>query len=902
MKTPGQPGCRLWLQIALLTLACLVAGQSNARAATILTVTSTADSGAGSLRQTIIDANVSSPPVTINFAIPPFDGTVKTIGLVSGNLDVISNTVAINGFSESGSSPTPTNNPVLLIALDGATLASTGLVFSAGGSAQGLIVQNLTTAGISVAGGVTISQNLITNTPVGFVVNGGTNSFANNFLVNNGTAILVLGSNNTFSANVISNNSADAVSVVGANNSFLGNLVSSNAANGIAISGNNNSFSSNNAISANGVNGVSISGGSNSVVSSSISSNNQDGVLALGTGGNVLSNDTVSLNGAVGVFLAEGADTVVGSTIVSNSGDGVLVSSSANTVGGSFSGAGNVISANASNGIDIAGAVITNSPTPPPTVNVVQGNFIGTDRTGTNNLGNVLSGILIDGTFTQTLDNVVGGTSPGQGNVIAFNGSNGVTVVSNALSNAIFGNSVFTNAALGIELVNGANNAQIFPTLTAALCSNAGVLVDGSITTPAPSNTVHLEFFSDLACDPSGFGQGQTFLGFTDVVSDTNGLATFAAAFTNFDLVGQFVTATASDSSSNTSEFSQCALVTDTIPPTIVDCPSPITSSTGSNDCQAVVPDFTANTFATDNCSPSEDLVITQSPTNGTIVTVGTNTVLITVADLDGNSTVCTSSFIVVDSTPPVITCQSDITNSLDVGQTSAIVTFPTPTATDNCSTSVTVTCTPPSGSIFQLGTTPVTCIAVDSAGNSASCRFNVVLIGPAQVVVDIAPGYCPNILNTKDGGVLQVAIVGSPSLNVSNIIQASVTLNGVLANTNPVPQIEDVAAPFVYTQGCPKKKRDGVPDLLFEFDVNTLVSSLGTVKNGEVKVLTVEGVQNILGTLYLTNNVITNSTTNTVVVTNFNAVVGTSTFQGQDKIKISTKKSPLPKGLKNPF
>ena len=63
---------------------------------------------------------------------------------------------------------------------------------------------------------------------------------------------------------------------------------------------------------------------------------------------------------------------------------------------------------------------------------------------------------------------------------------------------------------------------------------------------------------------------------------------------------------------------------------------------------------------------------------------------------------------------------------------------------------------------------------------------------------------------------------------------------------------------------------------------MNQLIASLRTVKNGEVKVLTVNGTMNIIGTN--------------------GAVVGTSIFEGQDKIKISTQKCKLPKGLKNPF
>ncbi|HVM59223.1 MAG TPA: HYR domain-containing protein [Verrucomicrobiae bacterium] len=895
MKTPGQLACRLWLLGAVLALLCTGTDRSGAFAASILTVTTTGSSGPGSLAEAIADANTDSPPVTINFAIPPFDGTIKTIALQS-ELPTITNTVAINGFTESGSSPTPTNSPVLLIALDGTLVGggavATGLLFTVSGSVQGLIVQNFSGAGIAIADGATLTLNVISNnTATGITVAGVGNSCVNNFFVQNSLALLVLGSNNTFSANVITNNTLDGVSVAGANNTFSGNLISSNADEGAVIGGNNNNFS-NNTITGNGDDGVIINGGSNSVASSVISLNVNDGVLADGTGGNSLSNDTLSANAAGGVILADGADTIASSVILSNGGDGVQVSSTANIIGGPAAGAGNVISGNTGNGINITGAIISDFSTPPPDSNVVQGNFIGTDRTGTNNLGNSLSGVLIDGSFTEALDNVVGGTSAGQGNVIVFNGSNGVTVANKAIDNAIFGNSIFTNAALGIELVSGGNNSPNLPVLTAALCSNAGVRIEGSITGYAPTNSVHLEFFSNFSCDRSGFGQGETFLGFTNVVTDTNGAATFAAALTNFDLVGDFVTATASDSASNTSEFSQCALVTDTQPPTILQCASPITVSADSNTCEAVMTNFTGNVVATDNCSPTADLIITQSPTNGTIVTVGTNTVIITVTDQAGNSTICTSSFIVVDQTPPIITCQSDITNTVDLGESSAVVTFPTPAATDNCSASVTVTCDPASGSIFQLGTRTVTCTAVDAASNTATCTFNVVITGPEQVVIDIAPGVCPNILNTTQGGMLQVAVVGSSSLNVSNIIPASVTLNGVLANTNS--SIADVAAPFVYTEGCPKRHHDGIPDLVVEFDVTDLVSSLGKVKNGEVKVLTLEGVKNIIGTLITTND--------TEIITNFNAVVGTSTFVGQDKIKISTKKCPLPKGLKNPF
>jgi hypothetical protein len=236
----------------------------------------------------------------------------------------------------------------------------------------------------------------------------------------------------------------------------------------------------------------------------------------------------------------------------------------------------------------------------------------------------------------------------------------------------------------------------------------------------------------------------------------------------------------------------------------------------------------------------------------------------------------------------------NNCTNITVPASSAQVVNFPTPTATDNCSVTATVTCVPASGSIFPLGTTPVVCTAVDAAGNTASCTFSVTVQAPLQAIVAIAPGFCPVVVNTNDGGVIQVAIVGTESLNVSNIIPASVTLNGVLDSTNFTIETNDVVGPFVYTHGCPKKKKFGRPDLVVEFNVNELIASLGTVKNGEVKVLTVNGVLNIIGTIITTND--------NVITTNNLADVGTITFEGQDKIKISTKKSELPKGLKNPF
>jgi hypothetical protein len=897
-----------------LTLLLLWSGRSRAFAATTLTVT-TAQMGipGASLDQAISDGNTDSPPVTINFAIPPFDGTVKIIA-PQQTLPTITNSLAINGFTQSGSSPgTP------LIALDGGAVGggtvATGLTFAVGGSVNGLIIQNFTGAGVSVTNGVTVSENVISNNFVGVGCSGNANSITGNVFVLNGTAIQLFGSSNSVVANVITNNNGGGLQVFGGNNTIVGCLISTNSGYGVNLNGGTNSFASdiislniaggvlidgddntfsNETIFANQADGVDITGSSNTLVNCAVLSNLDVGVNVGGSMGttnnnNVFSSDTLSANGGDGLALDGSSNSLIASTISSNTGDGVLVSGTANIIGGTGAGDGNVIIQNSGNGIKIAGAspIAAEAVHLPADVNVVQGNFIGTDRAGTNNLGNSQSGVLVDGTLAEASTNLIGGELSGQPNIIAFNGSNGVTVVSNAVDNAIFGNSIFTNALLGVDLgadgvtpnhafgvfPSGPNNFQNFPVLTAAVCSNSGVLILGSITNSGSSTPAHLEFFVNPACDLSGFGQGQVFLGSADVTTDLSGGAAFSAAFTNFDLVGEFITATASDSSSNTSEFSQCLQVVDNQAPTILQCASSITTSADAN-CEAVIPDFTNAVVATDNCTPAIDLVFTQSPTNGTIVTVGTNTVTITVTDQVGNSTNCTTSLIVVDTTPPVITCQADTNVVVGSSQSSAAVKFSTPTATDNCSATSTVTCVPASNSIFPLGTTPVVCTAVDGAGNTASCTFNVTVQAPELAIVAIGPVSCPAVVNTTQGGVIQVAIVGTESMNVSNIEPLTVTLNGVLDNTNFfVIETKNVVAPFVYTRGCPKRTKHGFPDLLVAFNVDELIASLGTVHNGEVKVLTVSGTFKN-GTM----------------------------FEGQDRIKISTEKCQLPKGLKNPF
>lgn len=103
---------------------------------------------------------------------------------------------------------------------------------------------------------------------------------------------------------------------------------------------------------------------------------------------------------------------------------------------------------------------------------------------------------------------------------------------------------------------------------------------------------------------------------------------------------------------------------------------------------------------------------------------VGTTTVIATALNAAGYDS-CSFKVTVTDNQPPVITCPANITQANDPGQCGAIVNY-TVTASDNCTSSVTVTVQPASGSFFPVGVTTVNATATDASGNTASCSFTI--------------------------------------------------------------------------------------------------------------------------------------------------------------------------------
>jgi hypothetical protein len=273
-----------------------------------------------------------------------------------------------------------------------------------------------------------------------------------------------------------------------------------------------------------------------------------------------LSPDTrnvISGNGGSGVYLL-GAGTVnnlvqgnyigtdaTGTVALGNAGQGVLVADGAsnNTIGGAAAGAGNVIAGNSYGGIVLSGSGTRG--------NLVQANRIGTDATGSAALGNGRNGVAItDSASNNTI----------AGNTIAFSGNDAV-IVDTGTGNTISQNSIFSSGNLGIELINNGNNNLAFPVLIASMSDGSIILVVGTLS-GTPDTTFNLEFFANTACNPSGYGEGEVFLGTAVVMTGDDGQASFQVSFNLGVDFGKFITATATDSSNNTSSFSQCILVT----------------------------------------------------------------------------------------------------------------------------------------------------------------------------------------------------------------------------------------------------------------------------------------------------------------------------------------------------
>jgi len=519
-------------------LLCIV----SAPAATF-TVTTTNHTGPDSLRQAILDANATVGADLIDFNIA---AGALTISLTNA-LPAITEAVTIDGTTQPGFGGTP----IIELSGQSAGAGADGFRIATSNSViRGLVINRfggdgieLTNASTSVVEGNIIGLNAAGTTDLGNAFNG---IFITNSVGN------VIGGTNATQRNVISGNNQNGILVQGTNST--GNIILGNYL-GLNVSGSNTV--------ANGANGVFINGarsnrvgGLESGARNIISGNSQNGVRIEGTNATA----TLLQGNLIGTDLSGTLDR-------GNSVNGVyLLNAPTNTIGGNTPAARNLLSGNGQSGVRVEGTTARG--------NVVQGNLIGTDVNGTLDLGNSVEGVLF---ITSASFNTVGGTNAGEANVIAFNDGDGV-FVSAGTNNAVRANAVFANTGLGIDLGangvttndtgdpdTGANQLQNFPILTAATNTPAGVTIVGTLNS-RPSSTYALDFYSNLLPDPATNGEGQVYLGSTSVTTGADSNANFIVTVP-LVAVGRFISATATDSDGNTSEFSSSVRAQSTVPP-----------------------------------------------------------------------------------------------------------------------------------------------------------------------------------------------------------------------------------------------------------------------------------------------------------------------------------------------
>jgi hypothetical protein len=363
-----------------------------------------------------------------------------------------------------------------------------------------------------------------------------------------------------------------------------------------------------------------IIGGAQTSQRNVISGNAQHGVLIQGA--------TSASNTVQGNWLGINA---AGTATLGNDLSGITVIQASGThIGGTLNGQGNWIAGNLGSGIEAGSSALGT---------LIQGNRIGTDLTGTLDWGNFENGIYVWDNVNVT----IGGAVAGAGNIVAFNGkggvwTSGISIAPNATFISILGNSIYNNAGIGIDLGDnnavdlndvgdadvGGNFLQNFPVLTSAVYNGSDTVITGSLNSNVIT-TYRIEFFSNASGteDPTGYGEGRTYLGFTDVTTDVSGNASFNTTLLGVAIVGgDRVTATATVKTgaftyASTSEFGMNVIVANT-PPAGIDTTINVTEDT---DYVFTLADFS---FTDVENNGLLRVYITTLPAQGTLKYLGT--------------------------------------------------------------------------------------------------------------------------------------------------------------------------------------------------------------------------------------------------------------------------------------
>ena len=405
------------------------------------TVITTADIGLGSLRQAMINSNTDGMPSQIVFNIPvsdpAFNGSTFTIKPASLLPILTAGDAEIDGSSQTAfTGDTNPLGPEIVINGAMAPVSTRGIVIQSGNNT----VKSLCINGFAGPGGTAVQLLGFPadhNTVVGCYI--GTDATGTALVANGGPGIQIIvgsdsnqiGGTNEADRNIISGNRGGiqnsgvllpTASTAGSNviqGNYIGvdrtgTIAIPNLANGISIGGTVDNIiggtapGAGNVCSGNTANGINLVGQIFDTTPTPGDPNDMTGPYQVHfASGNIIQGNKCGTNAA-------------GTAAIPNGIDGIRINNASNNnqVGGTAPGAGNLCSGNVAHGVHFDSARPNFLPYTPVSNNTVHGNLIGTDAAGTGAIGNELPGVIL---FFGAIDNVVGGTNPGEGNIIAFN-------------------------------------------------------------------------------------------------------------------------------------------------------------------------------------------------------------------------------------------------------------------------------------------------------------------------------------------------------------------------------------------------------------------------------------------------------------------------------------------------
>ena len=292
--------------------------------------------------------------------------------------------------------------------------------------------------------------------------------------------------------------------------------------------------------------------------------------------------------------------------------------------------------------------------------------------------------------------------------------------------------------------------------------SSCQVLVQVNVETVADTDPPVIDCPGDMTTtnDPGKCGAVVTFS--EPSATDNSGAPTVVqtegpASGSLFPVGSTTLTFTATDAAGNAVECSYEVIVEDNEAPVFTSCPENISETVAVGETEKIVT-YSAPQFI-DNCSGAS-LELTSGFSSGESFPVGETKVTFVVTDVSGKTATCSFVVSVIeeeDTESPVIECPDDRIITSDPGKCGAVVTFSEPNATDNSGAPTVVqTEGPASGSLFPVGSTTLTFIATDAAGNTVECSYEVIVEDNEAPVFTSCPG---DIYGTVAAGETDMAI-----------------------------------------------------------------------------------------------------------------------------------------------